>query len=148
MTLSLFRARPDLTSKEVIWVIGLILGGVGYGILLTLGINSLVAFLRSPLRGGGLFSRNNILSLHVILIILLSTVLQVWHAQSSIKAIFYTDPDHITFFYHGWENIFIVILAMSTEGLLVSTRLLCCGGLLEFKSLGMAVLHDSHVSPS
>lgn len=122
MTSSLFDTQPSLTGKEVIWVIGLILGGVGYGALLTIGINILVILLRSS-RTGGYLDRDKFLSLHVLLVILFNTFLQVWNAQSYIKAIFYTDPNDITYFYHGWENIIIIILAMLTEGVLVSSHL-------------------------
>lgn len=144
MTSSLFDTQPSLTGKEVIWVIGLILGGVGYGALLTLGINTLVILLRSS-RTGGYLHRDGFLSLHVLLVILFNTFLQVWNAQSYIKAIFYTDPDHITYFYHDWENIFIVILATLTEGVLVSSHLRRHSNtwLTQSCGIGMAELHDS-----
>ncbi len=123
---SLFDVRPGLTSKEVIWIIGLILGGAGYGVLFTLGISSLLVFFHSPRTDGGWISRKNILSIHVLVVLLFNTFLQAWNVQSNIKAIFYTDPDRITFFYHDWQNIFIVFIAMLTDGVLVSTRLFCC----------------------
>lgn len=119
---SLLDTQPALTRKEVIWVIGLILGGIGYGALLTLGISTLIILLYSP-RACGYLDRQKLLALHVLLVILFNTFLQVWNAQSNIKAIFYTDPDKITYFYHDWENMFIVFLAMLTEGVLVSYHL-------------------------
>lgn len=119
MAQNLFQARPILTQKEVIWVIGLILGGIGYGALLTLGIACLVTFSYSRHTGRRWFVCEKILSVHVSLVLLTNTILQVWNAKSNVNAIFYTDPDSITFFYHDWENIFTVFLAMLTEGILV-----------------------------
>lgn len=115
---SLFDARPTLTQKEIAWVIGLVLGGIGYGALLTLGITCLVAFYHLPRP----FRHERFLSLYVLAVLLINTFLQVWNARSNIKAIFYTDPDRITFFYHDWENIFLVVLLILTEGVLVRTR--------------------------
>jgi len=119
MAQNLFQARPILTQKEVIWVIGLILGGIGYGALLTLGVACLVTFSYSRHLGRRWLGCEKILSVHVSLVLLMNTILQVWNAKSNVNAIFYTDPDHITFFYHDWENIFTVFLAMLTEGILV-----------------------------
>ncbi len=123
---SLSDVRPILTGAEVTWFLGLILGGIGYGALVTLGISCLVTFFRSPRTGNGWFSRETILSAHVLLVLLTNTFLQVWNAEANINAIFYTDPDRITYFYHDWTNLCTAFLASSTEGVLVSTRPFYC----------------------
>lgn len=117
---SLFDAQPYLTRKETTWVIGLVLSGIAYGSLLTLGITCLAALYRSP----PTFRYKLFFSSYVVAVLFINTFLQIWNAESTITAIFYTDPDRITFFYHGWENVFLVVLLILTDGILVSTYLL------------------------
>lgn len=129
---------------EVTWVLGLILGGIEYGALVALGVCCLVAFLHSPQTDGGWFNRKNVLSAHVLLVLLLNTFLQIWNTESNIKAIFYTKPDRLTFFYHDWTNLVNGFLATSTEGVLVSICIPCYLDSLEFEAhIGLAMLYGS-----
>lgn len=119
--MSLFTNNPSLTNREIIWVLSLAVGWLGSGALITLGTVCLVTLGSANIRKPGR-NRNQqrYLQLHVLLILIINLFLLVWNMYMYIKAIFFESPDHLTYFYRDWSNVFVVLAGMLTDGLLVS----------------------------
>jgi hypothetical protein len=114
-----------LLQREASWIIGLALGGMTYGALLTLGIICLRTFHKvhraKPHSGGtDRTVQNRILQTHVVLLLVLNTCSQAWNIRIFIKGLVYTDRSNLTFFYRDRSSIFLVLIVVLCDGLLVS----------------------------
>lgn len=107
-----------IKQTEMNWVIGMIFGSLCYGALLTVGLSCLKA-LRSLPRHGGSWNQRRVLMVHVSLLLLLNTVLQVKTFRQNLIAIFETPPESLTYFYLDMFNILVVAVLALTDGLLV-----------------------------
>ncbi|KAJ3576673.1 hypothetical protein NP233_g266 [Leucocoprinus birnbaumii] len=114
----------SLSKREVVWIVGLVMGGIAYGALLTLSIMTLVALFRArkiAIRNAEkrLALQYQILQLHIVLVTGLNTFLQVWNLIHYSREIVYTEKSQLTYFYRDWSTIVTVLLAALTDGLLV-----------------------------
>lgn len=122
--MSLYELRPSLTLREVDWILGMTLGGMSYGALLALSLNCLVHLHDATKAPGcnGFWTQTRALQGHVTLVLVFNTILQVKNIQEFLGAVFFLNPDQLTAVYMNQFGIFIVMIAMLTDGLLVSNR--------------------------
>jgi hypothetical protein len=105
-------------NTERNWVIGMIIGAVCYGILIILSLSCLKAL--HPLPKEGMFwNQRRVLMLHVVLLLICNTGLQLKNYKQILVAIFDTSPEDLRYFYLDWWNILVVIVLGLTDGLLV-----------------------------
>lgn len=119
--MSLYELRPIITTREVGWMLGMTLAAMGYVVLLTLSL-SCIWHLRHTARASGIdrfWTQHHILRGYIVLVVAFNTILQVRQADEFIQAVFYTNPDRLTKFYWNISNVFVLLLAMLTDGLLV-----------------------------
>lgn len=120
--MSLHELRPVVTTREVGWILGMTLAGISYGVLLTLSIICIVHLCRitKVSKGDGFWNRRHFFQGFVMVVLALNTTLQVYHIDEFIYAVFYINPDKLVKFYWNLSNINVLLLAMLTDGLLVS----------------------------
>ncbi|KAF9445344.1 hypothetical protein P691DRAFT_273070 [Macrolepiota fuliginosa MF-IS2] len=107
-----------INQMEMRWAIEMVISGISYGILLALSLVCLRVLSRLP-RSKGFWNQRNMLMIHVGLLLLLNTAVEVHGARVTLIAIFKTRPEALTHLYLGWPNIVNVVLFALTDGLLV-----------------------------
>lgn len=121
-----FTSDHTVADVGVIWIVDIAIGGVAYGIFVTLAILCLMTLRSTDRRCPSLQASRELrnqqryLWLHVLLILAMVTFLQIWDIRRLVKAIFFTNVDDLTSF-RDWSNVIIVLGAVLTDGLLVST---------------------------
>lgn len=116
--------QPPFTSLKVNWILGMTFGAMCYGALFILSVIC-IGHLRHSVGKAHpaktFRNQHRVLQGHVALVLVLNTVMQVKDIQQFIDAIFYTDSGQLTTFFLNWVNIFWLMIALVTDGLLVST---------------------------
>lgn len=139
--MSLLTSNPDI--EGTICVLNIAIRGIAYGALTTLGVVCLVVLhSMKPQNYGqswGLRTRQRYLQIHVLLVLIITTLLQIWDVYRIIRENFFTNANHIASF-RDWSNIFIALCAMLTDGLLVSTPFLSTPCYLNYLSRSGAVI--------
>lgn len=122
LKMSLYELRPTLATREVGWMLGMSLGALCYGALLTLSISCIIHFHRTTSStGGGFWTQHPIFQGYVVLVLLLDTVMQASVMEIMIRGVFYTNPDRITGLSWTFDNVLISTIIMVTDALMVST---------------------------
>lgn len=132
--MSFHELRPTLTSREVDWILGMTLGAMSYGTLLTLSISCIGKLQRCPQppTGNKDLNQQRVLQCYVSLVLIFNTILQAKNMQQFLGAVFYTNPDKLTYFYWNPFNTFIGLVIMLTDGLVVSIRLLFTNHTIDY----------------
>lgn len=121
--MSLYELRPILTTREVGWLLGMTLGAISYGVLLTLSSCCIRHLYHTPKAsvGDGFWKQHRVFQGYIVLILALNTVLQVDDIGEFTQAIFYTDPNQLNAkFRWVFGGILVCGIIMLTDGLLVS----------------------------
>lgn len=139
--LSLYQLRPTLATRELGWMLGMTLGAMSYGALLTLSINCIERLRRHP-KGKKLWTQQHVFQGFIILVLIFNTVKQVENIRLVSTAILYTDPDKVTLFSWIPSDIVIVFTMMLTDGLLASALYpLHCSMIVLIATIGLEMLH-------
>jgi hypothetical protein len=115
------RSIISQTHKELVSVLGLVLGAMAYSALLTLGIICIAIFHNLDLHAKIRLTRTKLfLRAYIILLLLLNTFVQIWNIRAFVRSMILSQNNVMLCFNCDWSLIVIILIEVLTDGLLVS----------------------------
>lgn len=119
--MSVYELRPTVATRQVGWMLGLALSAQCHGALLTLSVGCIVHLHHTAEPTGGYWTQRHIFQGYIVLVLLLNTASQASNIETTIRDVFYSNPDRITGLSWILVDVLVSAVLMLTDGLLVSS---------------------------